>query len=256
MCFPSLEGGWSKVNLFTVNKAWMTIYAKIISLSSDRFQYKLGLNRLADNAGEEFNPAPICGPGGLYYCPLQKVNEWLHHGDVLCIVEPGPGAQVVSIEGGIKFKTDVLEIVAMWDLHNPATWRWLRIQGGAPEEGLGRMLTWSATNGSLTVMKLLSSELFKCGDYAGYAYLLFIAVEKNHLDIVKHLCASIENLDAYMNRVLLDAAGEGLVEIAEHLAQLTQDWRLINRAIERARATGKAFPRLLDALEKRAAELM
>jgi len=50
-----------------------TTYYKIIGANNHgKYSYKLGLNTLADN-NEIFDKAPICGPGGLYFCSIEYI---------------------------------------------------------------------------------------------------------------------------------------------------------------------------------------
>lgn len=98
------------------------VYAKLIPSSGrtqNGFQYKLGINKPA----EPFDPNPRCGPGGLYYCDIRDIFEWLDYGSTLCIVRPAPGARVVALPE--KFKTEALEVLQMMDMYKVDTWRFL-----------------------------------------------------------------------------------------------------------------------------------
>jgi len=83
------------------------IYYKIIGANYGSYPYELGLNTLAKN-NEKFNEAPVCGPGGLYFCDIKHIFGYMNYGNKLCILTIPDDAQVIKIDS--KYKSDQIYI--------------------------------------------------------------------------------------------------------------------------------------------------
>lgn len=83
-------------------------YYKIIGKNNfGNFPYKVGENTLASN-GEVFNPELTCGPGGLHFCEIEHIFEWLYLGNKVCKLTVPSDAQMVKVKN--KFKADKIFI--------------------------------------------------------------------------------------------------------------------------------------------------
>lgn len=132
------------------------MYVKLIGNNHGSFPYKLGINRLLDN-DERFDPRPLCNEGGLYYCELKYMPKWFDRGETLCVVKPGDGARVVSIDD--NFKTDVLEIMEMMPLTEVSTWEFiLKQEDGLTSIGISECLGWAIKHGHDDIFELLFSR--------------------------------------------------------------------------------------------------
>lgn len=77
-----------------------------------KFPYKVGLNQLSDNDGEQFNPKPICGPGGMYFTDAEHILGFLEYGEILCTIKVPEDARVVKV-GSDRYKCDKFTILSM-----------------------------------------------------------------------------------------------------------------------------------------------
>lgn len=102
------------------------VHYKIIGNNFGNYPYRIGLNTLKHN-GEVFNPIPECGQGGLYFCEVTDILQWINYGHTLCVVEIPEDAQVVQLRR--KAKADKIIILDMLPLDDVNTWKYLVKQG-------------------------------------------------------------------------------------------------------------------------------
>jgi hypothetical protein len=187
------------------------MFVKIIGKNHGSYPYRVGLNTLK-YTNETFNPAPECGHGGLYYCEIQHVFEWLSYGDTVCIVRPADDATVVQI--GKKWKTDQLIIDEMKDLWEVSTIKWLVEHGAVKHMSfLLRCVVWkgrleivkyivekgdktlhaealrtAVSCGQLTILKYLLENGSKKTLHKNAQYAMRWAIQNEHLDVIQYLC--------------------------------------------------------------------
>jgi hypothetical protein len=159
------------------------MFVKIIGKNHGSYPYRVGLNTLKHN-GETFNQTPECCKGGLYYCEIKHVFEWLEYGDTVCIVRPADDATVVQVDK--KWKTDRLVIDEMKELWYVSTFQWLVEQGANIHADNEYALRGAAKYGYLEVVKYLCEQ---GADIHAYGECAVRGASMNeHLEVVKYLC--------------------------------------------------------------------
>ena len=159
-----------------------TAYYKIIGANNHgKYPYKLELNTLANN-NEEFNEAPICGPGGLYFCRIEYIFEYFGYGNKVCILTIPDNAQVVKVYN--KYKADQIYIEKIMEINND-TIKYL-IQCGADIIANGnRAMNCAIHIGNLEMVKLFVG--YGVDITADYNYAIRLALARGHLEIANYL---------------------------------------------------------------------
>ena len=99
-----------KVEKYDKHKAVKLLHGDMIH---HNFQWKKGLNVLK----EPFDSEPGCGPGGLYYCEAQNVDEHMHYiePDLIADVTIPPGARTVTMAKKSKSDRVILSNIRPMD---------------------------------------------------------------------------------------------------------------------------------------------
>ena len=160
-------------------------YYKIIGKNYGKFNYKIGLNSLSDN-NEDFNPKPECAPGGLYFCDIKYIFEYLNYGDKVCTIELPEDARVVRV--GNKYKSDKIIIISIQDINLKN----LIDLGADVHANNDWALKYAAENGRIDVVKLLLEH----GADVNARDALKCAAENGRIDVVKLLLEHGANLHA------------------------------------------------------------
>ena len=126
--------------------------AKIIGNNNGNFPYHKGLNTLAEN-NETFIKSEHCIGGGLYYCDIADVCDYLDYGHKLCIVYPALNAKILQI--GKKYKTDKLVIKDILDLSETNTIDILKRHGA----DVSKIVLWAIVHNYYEVVKYLTEQL-------------------------------------------------------------------------------------------------
>lgn len=186
------------------------MHAKIIGANPHGwYPYRVGPNTLKYN-GETFDPVPECVRGGLYYCEIQDILDYLDYGDRLCIVKPV--GQIVAV--GDKFKTDKLEITEMMSLKEVDTWKFLIDQGVV----MGvKSLQWAIAGGHIDIMKFLID-----GEHIDNSrinvYTIHTATVKGMAEIADYLLSKYITITPMgMNYIMVAAIVHGSPEIVKSL---------------------------------------
>ena len=186
-------------------------FYKIIGCNNGNFPYKLGMNVLADN-GEEFNKNPKCGPGGLYFCKIENIFDWLEFGDKVCVLSVPEDARMVSVENQFKADRIFIEKIISIDIKSLA-------EAGADVRANDDLaLLMAVKNGNLEVVKFLvgaGANVHACYDEA-----LRLAAEKGHLEIIKYLVAAGADPHARNDFSLCWAYYYGHLDVVEYLQSL------------------------------------
>lgn len=193
----------------------------------DASHYRLGLNTLASK-GVEFDPRPTGGSGGIYFCEMKYIVDWLGEGNTLCIVKPAADAIVVPLDKN-RFKTDKLRIMETRDIRTRATWEYLlRERVINLFFYLPRILDWTVATDNLTVLRLFNRKV-TCPKNVMSRQLVMAAC-RGCLPMVRYLyieAGAREDLE----RALCHATEKGHHEVVEFLVDKVTDLRTITRAI-------------------------
>ncbi len=208
----------------------MSAYAKIIGKNQGHYPYRMGLNSLKYN-NEIFDASPQCIKGGLYYCKLENILDYLNYGHTLCLVSIPSDAQVVQVEN--KFKTDRLMIDQMFDLRDVETWKFLeRHDVFKPKlnSTLGIVVTdilgTVVEKGYLDAVKFLVDKGADVQAYDNYAICL--AAQNGHLDMAKFLVDRGADVQADNNYAVLHASKHGHLDMVKFLIDKGADGRVCN----------------------------
>jgi hypothetical protein len=158
----------------------MVLYYKIISNNYKsyygNYKYKEGLNVL----DEPFKSNPACEGGGLYFCDLEYVGNYLMYGySILCILTIPSDATVVKLKE--KYKADKITVVRFMDLAKVSTWERELKDANNKDKGL----QWAAEEGHLDIVKYL--VLTGANVRADNDRALRVAFNEGHLEIIKYL---------------------------------------------------------------------
>ena len=167
-----------------------TTYYKIIGNNFGKFNYKFGLNTLT----ETFNPSKECGPGGLYFCDIQHIFEFLEYGDKVCTIElpEDEDAQVVQVEN--KYKADKIIIKTIKNLYDENMFKYLLEKGANVHAGDDYALRWASERGHTNVVKLLLEH--GADVHADNNGALRCASAMGHIDVVRLLLEYGANVHA------------------------------------------------------------
>ena len=208
-------------------------YYKIIGKNNGKYPYKLGLNTLADS-GEIFNKKPICGPGGLYFCNIKYIFEYLYYGNKVCILTIPDDAQVVKV--GNKYKADQIYINGMLEI-NYDTIKYLVTCGADITINNNYAVCWAARNGHQEIVKYLAKH--GADITADDNYAIRYASENDHLETVKYLAEHGADVTAKNNYAICCAAQNGHLETVKYLVEHGADVTAINNySIRHAASNG------------------
>lgn len=255
-------------------------YWKHIGNNFGRFPYHLGLNTLAENK-EEFDPRPICCPGGLYFVSIEHIFEFLSYGDTLCRISIPEGARVVPLEN--KYKADQI-VIEEWFPYMTLLERiqYLLTHGAEVQRNDAYAFRYSASVGDLDAVKFLlgrftftsviCADAFVQSRYHGHwdtaEYILSrpylwgchsLALERaselGYLEVVKHL------IDKYYNArtswwdchtAIWISAQQGHVEVMIYLIEHATSKGSVNTTKFLAELAAKASqPKVVEYLEWR-----
>ena len=187
-------------------------YYKIIGNNFGHFNYKIGLNSLSDN-NEEFNQYPEYGPGGLYFCDIKHIFEYLDYGDKVCTVEVPEDAQVVQV--GNTFKADKIIIT---NIYSETHIIQLLLERGADiHAGNDYALRWASKNGHIEIVRVLLGN--GANVHAKDNYALKWASVQNHPDVVRLLLENGADVHADDNAALRWSSKVGHVDIVRILLE-------------------------------------
>ena len=202
-------------------------YYKIIGKNRRKYLYKLRLNTLADN-GETFNEEPICGPGGLYFCSIEHIFEFLDYGDKICMLTIPKDARVIKVDN--KYKADKIYINEIIEI-NYDTLRHLIKCGADVASGNNEAIRWASARGHFELVKWLVE--LGASATADNNYPILCASIRGNLEILKYLVEHGADITARNNRAICCAAKNGHFEIVkyltEHGADITADNNLAIR---------------------------
>jgi hypothetical protein len=190
------------------------MFVKIIGKNHGSYPYRVGLNTLK-YTGETFNPTPKCGEGGLYYCEIQYVFEWLGYGDTVCIVRPADAATVVQVDR--KWKTDRLVIDEMKKLWEVSTIQWLVENCADIHADNDSALLNASMNRYLEVVQYLCEHGADIHAYGEYA--MRCAAMNGHLGVVQYLCEHGADIHAYGECAVRRATENGHLEVVKYLCE-------------------------------------
>ena len=187
-------------------------YYKIIGNNFGHFNYKLGLNSLSDN-GETFDPNVKCGPGGLYFCDITHIFEYLEYGDKVCTIELPEDAQVVKVEN--KYKSDKIIITSIQDVLSADMFKNLIDLGANIHLNNDRALRCASNRGHVEVVRALLEN--GANVHAQDDYALRWASRNGHVEVVKVLLENGANVHADDDGALRLACEFGHTEIVKVL---------------------------------------
>jgi len=186
-------------------------YYKIIGYNQGNYPYKLGLNTLADN-GETFDKALICGSGGLYFCNIENIFEYLDYGNKVCTLTIPDDAQVIGVYD--KYKADQIYINEIMEL-NYDTIKFLAERGADVTIGDNYAIRYSAQKGHLEIVKYLIKHGADVTAFNNYA--ICCAAPNGHLEIVKYLIEHGADVAARHNHAIRGASENGYLELVKYL---------------------------------------
>lgn len=195
-------------------------YYKIIGNNYGNYPYRIGLNTLKHN-NETFNPKPQCCSGGLYFCDICNISDYMFEcGDNLCIISLPDDAQIVRVDD--KFKADKIIIEKIISLREKSTWEYLA------EQGINKHRALMAVIGEdlLDVVRFLIELGVDVTVESSFA--LQHAAGIGRLEVVKLLVANGADVHARGDYALVWAAREGHLDVVKFLVENGADFRVNN----------------------------
>jgi hypothetical protein len=202
----------------------------------NEFQYKTGLN--TDTV--PWSPAGSCKPGGLYFCEIQHVLEFLNYGVWLREVTLPEGEEIYKDPGGNKYKAHQIILGRRRDLRKVSTWKYLIKSGADVHARDDHALRCASNNGHLEVVKYLvehGADVHARDDYA-----LRCASNNGHLEAVKYLVEHGADVHARDDQAQRWASLNGHLEAVKYLVEhgadvhaeddFAQRWASLNGHLE------------------------
>lgn len=187
----------------------MPVFAKIIG-DNHHYSYKIGLNVL----NQPFSEKPVCGPGGLYFCTIDQILQYINYGTQIALVEPAVDAQVVQTKPH-EFKTDRLVVLEVRDLLDISTFEWLQEHGVDLNAEKGELFAQAISTLSTSVLRWLLDNGADVHAYQDCAVRK--AATKGRLDLVKFLVSHGADPRAGNDYAMRWAAIRGHLEIVQYL---------------------------------------
>ena len=162
------------------------VYYKITNAEEKHydFQYRDGLNRLKGKFNEDQEDP--CGPGGLYFCDIKNILEFLDKGIYLReITLPNKDPEFKILKCDNKYRANMIILGKKYSLSDVSTFKMLIESGADLHANNCYSLKWSAYNGYLDIVKYLISNGANANVIDGYA--MQWSTRKGHYEVVRYI---------------------------------------------------------------------
>ena len=162
------------------------VYYKITNAEERHygFQYKDGLNVLKGKFNED--PEDYCGPGGLYFCNIENIFEFLDKGIfVREITLPKGNPNFKIFKDGNKYRANMIILGERYNLTDVSTFKMLIERGANIHANNCYPLKWSAYNGYLNIVKYLLANGANINVIDSYA--MQWSTRKGHYEVVRYI---------------------------------------------------------------------